>query len=906
MTEHVIDVSDLPRDQQEYHDYFLQTELSGNAAKAYELSNAGVGQSGYSISHSQVDLSKRPDERDFFANFIEQNANIPKADMPTVRADIAKKGRSKIIEKHKAKINAALQTAAGLAVVDTIHKANLKDVAGKVRGVFNAAKTSHKAFLNTTMGRLMVADNINQMGRPDKLAALVRGEKVSLLGKPHKLGAPLNAHSYLDYVSGYLHAKTHPHDMVRRMTETANYLGVPALAEAAQAKGFVLAQASGQIRHMLEDVYGGKDLAKEQKADIVDWVEEMEAPAISAANSYQAFRALGVDHATAMTNANGKVELARFAEGVYNDALESGLSEEKAEEITDAKVAPKAAEQTYQSALASAKALGLSDEQAEAFAQSMKEQGSEYWDAALATGVDAAQNALAPDMATVTEQVQAELEKKGLPRVDAGAIAANFTGSQAMGLPFGDAFNTTLDFAVGEARQAAKVELATDAAALKRAAEWSMPGSAPKDNAERKVTSFREEAKIQDELLRGRPDAVKGPQLATTGDWSKYAIDALPEKPPAPPAPAPVPEKKSTAPSKPVPPEIQARRDAVEAGMRTWGFGGSVEGLKAAERQADAAAAQAKVDAHRAEQEKEDANKRRAAAKVEHEEDRRRREEMAMEEQIVSKPEMNKPTLGQEPFQKADPAKRPGPPSQTRLGLSGKPPVGEVRHGAKGVVPPKSAKAAGARRTAVQSAGRKTSGNYKVNEGYVGGTGGNSSPSDKGDGRGRQHGGEGFVPGNDYAKSGVQVVRNGFGNIVRTAGGVVTTGRKDMGPSSRGTSDSRVVCTELVAQGLLNPGLYFLDVRFTEERLSPACVRGYHVWAVPLVRLMRKSEFVTRLVTPVARWRAEEIAHLLGAKPRGNVAGKLVRLMGEPLCRLIGAFVSETDYQQLYKTETVQ
>ena len=170
--------------------------------------------------------------------------------------------------------------------------------------------------------------------------------------------------------------------------------------------------------------------------------------------------------------------------------------------------------------------------------------------------------------------------------------------------------------------------LAADIAALERASRWSMPGSAPKDNAERKVTSFREEAKIQDELLRGRPDAVKGPQLATTGDWSKYAIDALPEKPPAPPAPAPVPEKKSTAPSKPVPPEIQARRDAVEAGMRTWGFGGSVEGLKAAERQADAAAAQAKVDARRAEQEKEDANKRRAAVKIEHEEDRRRREEM--------------------------------------------------------------------------------------------------------------------------------------------------------------------------------------------------------------------------------------------------------------------------------------
>ena len=105
---------------------------------------------------------------------------------------------------------------------------------------------------------------------------------------------------------------------------------------------------------------------------------------------------------------------------------------------------------------------------------------------------------------------------------------------------------------------------------------------------------------------------------------------------------------------------------------------------------------------------------------------------------------------------------------------------------------------------------------------------------------------------------------------------------------------------------MLDPGLYFLDVRFTEERLSPALVRGYHVWAVPLVRLMRISPIITRMVTPVARWRAEEIAHLLGAKPRGNLAGKLVRLIGEPLCRLIGAFVRDTDTTQLYEMETVQ
>ncbi len=78
------------------------------------------------------------------------------------------------------------------------------------------------------------------------------------------------------------------------------------------------------------------------------------------------------------------------------------------------------------------------------------------------------------------------------------------------------------------------------------------------------------------------------------------------------------------------------------------------------------------------------------------------------------------------------------------------------------------------------------------------------------------------------------------------------------------------------------------------------------MWAVPLVRLMRKSNIVTRIVAAPARWRAEEIAYQMGAKPRGHLAGKIVRWVGEPACRLIGALVTETDTMQLYEKETVR
>ncbi|MCG8510390.1 MAG: hypothetical protein MI741_14275, partial [Rhodospirillales bacterium] len=140
-----------------------------------------------------------------------------------------------------------------------------------------------------------------------------------------------------------------------------------------------------------------------------------------------------------------------------------------------------------------------------------------------------------------------------------------------------------------------------------------------------------------------------------------------------------------------------------------------------------------------------------------------------------------------------------------------------------------------------------------------------------------------------------------FGNATNWAG----TSAKGVGQYYDGTdnSGSRVICTELVRQGRLDTGLYFLDLRFAEQRLSPAHLRGYHLWAVPLVRLMRRSRLATAIIAPLARWRAEEVAHILGKRRRGSLRGKAVRLLGEPLCWLLGQVVRETDYCKLYEQE---
>jgi len=108
------------------------------------------------------------------------------------------------------------------------------------------------------------------------------------------------------------------------------------------------------------------------------------------------------------------------------------------------------------------------------------------------------------------------------------------------------------------------------------------------------------------------------------------------------------------------------------------------------------------------------------------------------------------------------------------------------------------------------------------------------------------------------------------------------------GDSDSGGGNSRVICTELVRQGLMAPRLQRLDIAYTLRHLSPATVRGYHAWAVPYVRLMKRSHLATRLVEPLARWRAEEIAFRMKSRSRPHYRGRVVRWLGEPVCWALG------------------
>ncbi|MBK8200433.1 MAG: hypothetical protein IPK75_18955 [Acidobacteria bacterium] len=126
----------------------------------------------------------------------------------------------------------------------------------------------------------------------------------------------------------------------------------------------------------------------------------------------------------------------------------------------------------------------------------------------------------------------------------------------------------------------------------------------------------------------------------------------------------------------------------------------------------------------------------------------------------------------------------------------------------------------------------------------------------------------------------------GLGAIGGALGGIAKVGR--------------VICSELHAQGLLDAQTLAIDTEYSRQHISHITARGYHAWAVPYVRLMRRSPLATKAALPIARWRAEELAFQVGLRARPCWRGKVVRWVFEPLCWLIGLFVAESEYSQRY------
>ncbi|WP_419798286.1 MAG: hypothetical protein ACNI26_00915 [Terasakiella sp.] len=119
-----------------------------------------------------------------------------------------------------------------------------------------------------------------------------------------------------------------------------------------------------------------------------------------------------------------------------------------------------------------------------------------------------------------------------------------------------------------------------------------------------------------------------------------------------------------------------------------------------------------------------------------------------------------------------------------------------------------------------------------------------------------------------------------------------------------GEGGAKVICTEMGTQGLMSSFDQKACLVYAHKYLPPSFMEGYHFWAVPYVRLMRRSKFATALIVPFVHHRTKEVKFRLGLSKKGSWCGKLICAFHDPLCCLLGKIVKPADYRSLYPLKT--
>jgi hypothetical protein len=122
----------------------------------------------------------------------------------------------------------------------------------------------------------------------------------------------------------------------------------------------------------------------------------------------------------------------------------------------------------------------------------------------------------------------------------------------------------------------------------------------------------------------------------------------------------------------------------------------------------------------------------------------------------------------------------------------------------------------------------------------------------------------------------------------------------DPGPAFGG----KVICTELCRNGVIPREMWVADIRYSQAHFSERTLRGYHLWGVPYVRLMRRHRVFARMIAAPTRWFAEDVAYRMGAHPRPNWKGWALRELGfRPFCAVLGVFAQARDWRPLWADE---
>tara|TARA_R110002020_G_scaffold434458_1_gene644570 strand:- start:464 stop:1846 length:1383 start_codon:yes stop_codon:yes gene_type:complete len=152
----------------------------------------------------------------------------------------------------------------------------------------------------------------------------------------------------------------------------------------------------------------------------------------------------------------------------------------------------------------------------------------------------------------------------------------------------------------------------------------------------------------------------------------------------------------------------------------------------------------------------------------------------------------------------------------------------------------------------------------------------------------------------------VKSAKKGAGAAVGTYIGTVLGGPigSVVGATVGASIGGRVICNELRRNGLMSTEDILTDYYFTQKYLTPTHVNGYHIWALSVVRKMRKGKSI-KLWHHIATHRLNEVKYILGKRNKPDYLGKIYRFVGESLCFIIGKFCKKTDWSVLYNKKEI-
>lgn len=126
--------------------------------------------------------------------------------------------------------------------------------------------------------------------------------------------------------------------------------------------------------------------------------------------------------------------------------------------------------------------------------------------------------------------------------------------------------------------------------------------------------------------------------------------------------------------------------------------------------------------------------------------------------------------------------------------------------------------------------------------------------------------------------------------------GATTAGADAGGSVLADAAISAIICTEAVKQNLLDNQKYLDEVEVNKTRLTKFHIDGYHIWAIPVVKAMRKNGTVAKVV---ASWANSYIDHT--TYNRRNFAGYVGVFIGEPLSYVLGFVAAKLNKSPDYK-----